>query len=403
MGQTNLVIPSHVPEELVDDWAFDTAPGINSNPAGAMDKLRRGPDIIYAPMGRRGRGTWVIKKYDLILEAFQKPEIFSSDRYSGFSQLLGEDWPMIPLEVDPPAHKDYRALLNKVFSPRQMAMLETGIRETSVHLIEEILKRRECEFQSAFGRPLPTTVFLKLMGLPLEHADQFLEWEQGLVHGSTLVDRADAALAIKNYLVNILEEREKSPTGDVVSFIATAELAGRPLNAIEKLGIGFVLYGAGLDTVASALGFTFKYLAENPDRQEELRNDPEMRAKSLDEFLRANSMVVAGRTVARDIEFHGVKMKQGDFVSLPTMFANRDPDRFEGPAEVDFARKNISRHISFGSGPHTCLGAHLARREIKIVLDEWLKRVPPFRIAAGDDPVTYGGSVFGVDYLPLSW
>jgi len=167
--------------------------------------------------------------------------------------------------------------------------------------------------------------------------------------------------------------------------------------------MAFVLYGAGLDTVASALGFTFKFLAENQEVQTRMRADEDLRKNSIEELVRASSMVVAGRTVTQDIVFHGVTLKRGDYVSLPTMFGNRDDHAFDRATEVEFGRPNILKHIGFGSGAHACLGSHMARRELKIVMDEWLDTMPQFRIKQGDQAVTYGGSVFGVDYLPLEW
>jgi len=396
-------IPEHVPAELVQDWAFDTIAGVTSNPPSAMDATRDERPIIYAPRGRRGRGTWVVKTYPLLVEAFQKPEIFSSDRYSGFSQLLGEDWPMLPLEVDPPVHRRYRMFLNKVFSPSRMTMLEEGIAEFVADLLANVKSLGKCDFQEKVALPVPTTVFLRLLGLPLGDAPLFLQWEKQLLHGTNMEDRAAAARAIKDYLVATLKARRAEPKDDVVSYIANSECEGRLLTDEEQLGMAYVLYGAGLDTVAAGLGFIFKFLAENPDRQEELRANPEQRAKAMEEMLRANSMVVSGRIVTQDVEFHGVKMRKGDYVSLPTMFGNRDPGQFEDATDVDFERRDVMRHIAFGSGAHNCLGSHLARRELKIVLDAWLDTMPAFRIADGDKAVTYGGSVFGVDYLPLQW
>lgn len=401
--QSPSAIPDHVPAELVQDFAFDSHPGFTTNPPAAIDSLRDGRPIVYAPAGRRGRGTWVLKSYDLLAEAFQSPETFSSYLYSGFSGLIGESWPMLPLEVDPPMHRAYRVFLNKVFSPSLMNTLADGMTETIRALIVKVKPLGGCEFQEAVARPMPTTVFLRHLGLPLEAADDFLAWEGDLLHGTSMAARADAARKIKDYLVAALQDRAAHPRDDVMSFIARGEIDGRPLNEEEQLGMAFVLYGAGLDTVASALGFIFKFLAENQEAQDRMRSDSELRKNAIEELVRANSMVVSGRTVTRDTVFHGVVMKQGDFVSLPTMFANRDPAAFDNATGIEFGRPNIMKHIGFGSGAHACLGSHLARREIKIVLDEWLETMPQFRIAQGDAAVTYGGSVFGVDYLPLEW
>jgi cytochrome P450 len=399
---TEMAVPDHVPAELVRDWTLEEA-GKAADPLVAMDKLREGPPITFAPRGRRGGPSWMVNNYEMIAEVLQNPDIFSSDRYSGFSRLLGEDWPMIPIEVDPPIHRPFRALMNKVFAPSVMNELEVDIAATVERIIDEMATRNGCEFQSTVGRPLPTNVFLNLLGFPLEDAHQLLAWEQGLMHGATIDLRIEAARHIKNYLLAAIAEAEGTPRNDIISYVVTAELDGRPLTQLEKLGICFVLYGAGLDTVAATLGQMFKYLAENPDKQEELRAEPDLRNKAVEEILRSHSSVTTGRIVARDHLFHGVQLKAGDFISTPTFFADRDPAVFGDPAKIDFRRTNVMRHIAFGTGPHACLGSHLARRELRITLDSWLKRMPPFRLAEGRVPVTYGGSVFGVDELHLQW
>ncbi len=399
---SDLVIPSHVPAELVRDWTLEDA-GRAPDPIAAMDEVREGPPITFAPRGRRGAPSWMVNNYDMIVEVLQSPDMFSSDRYSGFSRLLGEDWPMIPLEIDPPLHRPFRNLMNKVFMPRVMNELESDIVGTLRGIIAEVLPKGGCEFQETVARPLPTTVFLRLLGLPLEDASDILGWERGLMHGETLDIRITAARCIKNYLLRAIADREASSRDDIISYVAAAEVEGRSLTSDEKLGICFVLYGAGLDTVAATLGLMFKFLAETPDRQEELRRDPSLRTKAVEEIMRAHSSVTVGRIVARDMTFHGVEMKSGDFISLPTMFADRDPSTFDDPKTIDFARRDVLKHVAFGSGPHACMGSHLARRELRITLDEWLERIPPFHIAPGTQPVTYGGSVFGVDYLSLEW
>lgn len=400
---THMAIPDHVPPELVRDWTLEEAGG-GADPLAAMDVRREdGPAITFAPRGRRGGPSWMVHNYDMIVEVLQNPEIFSSDRYSGFSRLLGEDWAMIPIEIDPPLHRPFRQFMNKVFAPRMMSTLEDGIAETVRGIIDQIRPAGACEFQSTMGRPLPTTVFLRMLGLPLKDAGTLLEWENGLMHGATLEIRAQAARNIKQYLLDAIADREANPHDDIISYVATAEVEGRAVSLIEKLGICFVLYAAGLDTVAATLGQMFKYLAEHPERQDELRTDSALRPRAIEEIIRAHSSVTTGRILARDAEFHGVAMKKGDFISLPLLWADRDPAKFDNPAAIDFKRIDVMRHVAFGSGPHACMGSHLARRELRIVLDQWLENMPPFRIAAGDQPVVYGGSVFGVDRLPLQW
>jgi cytochrome P450 len=397
-------IPSHVPSDLVQDFSLHTAPGIDRNPSAVIDRLRDHRNIVYGIGARRGRDCWVFKTYDLIVEAFQNPALFSSERFSGFSQLLGEDWPLNPVEVDPPLHRSYRLILSKLFAPSRMNELERGIAHTVRGLTDAVLPERECDFQKSIAIPLPTAVFLDLIGLPVEDASLFLRWEQSLMHALDMKKRAAGARGIRDYLVSAIANREAHPREDILSYIVGATVDGRLLDAAEKLGMCFNLYIAGLDTVAAALGASFKYLAENSERQAELRADKALRAKAIEEILRTNSMVVAGRYVTRDAEFHGVELRRGDYVSLPTMFANRDGAHFANPTDVDFGRSNVMSHIAFGTGIHNCLGSHLARRELKIVMEEWLERVPMFRIPEGQAAVTYAtAAVFGVESLPLVW
>jgi cytochrome P450 len=398
-----LNIPSHVPVDLVQDFSFHNARGIDRDPAAVVDALRDDRDIVYGIGARRGRDCWVFKSYDLIIEALQNPTLFSSERFSGISQLLDEDWLLIPVEVDPPLHKSYRQILSKLFAPSRMKELEEGIANSARALTDAVLPERKCDFQKSIATPLPTSVFLDLLGLPLEDATLFLEWEAALLHGIDLKDRAVGARGIRDYLVDAIKSRELHPRDDILSYIARVELEGRSLDPSEKLGMCFNLYVAGLDTVVAALGYTFKHLAENPERQAKLRIDKESRAAAIEEMLRTNSMVIAGRFVTQDTDFHGVQLKRGDYVSLPTMFANRDKAHFTAPTDVDFGRDNVMSHVAFGTGIHNCLGSHLARRELKIVMDEWLDRVPEFRIPDGEAAVTYASAVFGVERLPLVW
>jgi cytochrome P450 len=401
VGSVSPDVPAHVPQDLVQVFAFDSEPEMSSEPTAAMDRLRDKRSIVYAPAGRRGRGTWVMKTYELVNEALMNPELFSSYRFSGFSDLLGEDWPMPPMEYDPPQHRPFRMLLQPLFSPGRMAAMETGIHETVTTILDDLRPRGGCEFQSAFGMKLPTTVFLRLVGLPLDDAPMLLKWEGQLMHGKTMEERIAGARSIKDYLQGHIKDREANRRDDLFSVIVHGVVDGKPITDAEKLGACFLLYSAGLDTVAAALGYSFRFLALNPERQAELRANPEMRLRAIEELLRAQMNNVPGRWVTRDTVFHGVEMRKGDYVSLSTMFANRDPAMFADPGRIDFGRANVNRHLTFGTGPHNCIGSHLARRELRLALDAWLDTMPAFR--ASSPPVTYGGSVFGVTSLDLAW
>jgi len=397
-------IPPHVPRELVRDFQYHNLPGANVDAVqAAADAVRGGPEIFYALNVRHGYiNHWVVTTHELIREIFQSPEVFSSKGGANFSALLGETWDLLPLEVDPPEHDKWRVLMNPVFSPKRMKAVEDDIKATAAKLVDRALAKGESEFVGDFSEVFPVTIFLSLMGLPLDQTAQFLEWENGILHSGDMATRIACARAINDYLLSVIAARRKAPTDDLVSYILSQPVDGRAVTDQEALGICFLLFVAGLDTVTATLGFIFKHLAEHPEHQQQLRDDPALIPEAIEELMRAYPIVISSRLVMQDIDFHGVKMKQGDRVSLATMLAGRDGAEFPNPDVVDFGRDKVS-HISFAAGPHRCIGSHLARREMRVALEEWLSRVPPFRVKPGETPVTHAMGVFGVDYLPLVW
>src|SRR5262249_35019790 len=219
----------------------------------------------------------------------------------------------------------------------------------------------------------------------------------------TLEGRVSGGLAIRDYLLGLIEERRKNPgTGDVTSIVVNARIDGEPLAPHRLIGMLFLLFIAGLDTTASSLGFFFKHLAESPDNQRRLREHPQLIPQAVEELLRAHSVVTTGRKVLQDTTLRGVNMKAGDWIVIGLMFGSRDPLEHKNATEIDFDRP-VNRHMAFATGIHRCLGSHLGRRELVIAMSEWLQRVPPFHITPGRSPRMHGGIVFGVDHLPLSW
>jgi cytochrome P450 len=187
-----------------------------------------------------------------------------------------------------------------------------------------------------------------------------------------------------------------------MSFVTQAEVEGRRMTQQEVRAMSVLLFIAGLDTVAAALGFDLYYLARHPDQQELLRREPARLVLATEELLRAYPTVTPVRRATADVELAGAPIKAGDLVACPAMTANRDPAEFDRPDEIDLERED-NRHVAFAYGPHRCLGSHLARREIVIGLEEWLARIGPFRIKDGTRPITHGGFVFGVEELVLAW
>ena len=362
--------------------------------------------------------VWVLARYDDIHTALQDARTFSSAIITpGYRTAAGEPEPemfaglkLIPEQLDPPEHTKYRQLLNPLLTPQKVKVLAPELRARCVELIDGFAREGEVEFVEQFARRFPTTIFMGLMGLPVEEADTFLAWVADLMHGGSADGDAEenrnraaaAAMAIFGYLSELIAARRTEPTDDWVSYLLTCSIDDRPLTQEELMQISFLLYMAGLDTVAGALGYAFRHLAENPTDRRQIIERPDVVPSAVEEFLRAYAIVTTCRVVTREVELGGCPMKPGDRVVLPMAAANRDPDEFPGAADVDL-RREANRHLGFGAGPHRCLGSHLARAELAIALEEWHRRIPDYRVAPGAVLRQHVGGVAGLDGLPLVW
>jgi cytochrome P450 len=400
------VVPDHVPAHLVREFNFYTSPGMAAAPGNdphlALKPLRDGPRVFYALENTRDKqGTWVLTRLDDMREVLNTPEIFSSHR-SIFSSAVGETWPLIPLEVDPPDHRLYRRLLNPLLSPQRISAIEASVRQRAINLIEPLRGAGGCEVMSEFAIPYAVSIFLEFLGMPLARMDEFLAWANNILHPPRPEDRTRAAREVIAFLDDLAARRRSQPTDDFVSFVVHSQVEGRGLTDLEVRGMTVLLFIAGLDTVAAAIGFDLSHLARNPADQQWLRADPNRVRNAVEELLRAYSTVQMIRTVTRDVELAGVQMKKGDLVVCASQIGNRDPDEFADPDRVNLSR-NANRHMAFAYGVHRCLGSHLARRELVASLQEWLARIPPFRVKEGTAPVAHGGFVFGVESLHVTW
>ena len=394
-------IPSHVPHDLVHLCDFRS--GLGSYPHEQLGGLHRGPRIFYSPIshqnrGAKNKGAWILTKAEDIRYVLQHPEIFSSAQPR--AQAMGETWKLIPLEVDPPEHLNYRQLLNPLFSPGAVKLKRDAIRDLAGELIAGMASKGACEFVSEFSEIYPVSIFLTLLGLPRSDLPKFRSWADTIVHSAA--GRGPALLEVKQFLSDLISERSKSPGEDLVSLITQFEIDGSPISHEEMVGIVVMLFIGGLDTVVGSLGFQFRFLAENPDQQQLLRDSPELLPDAVEELFRAFSIVTTARVTTQDYEFQGVKFKKGDMVTASTILSTRDPDEFAQPHDVDFSR-SPNRHNAFSFGPHRCLGSHLARLEVTIALEEWLARIPTFSVEDGARINAVGGGVLGLDCLPLRW
>jgi cytochrome P450 len=397
-------IPEHVPDDLVYILDGESHPEMRKEPFAVYANLHKdAPPIFFNPSAFQGAGGWSIADGAVMKEVLQNPELFSSKNNTGFSFLLGEELDLIPLEIDPPEHMKYRKHFNMPLSPRAIAPREESVRAVVVELMEKFQDNGQCEFIYDFAEKFPVRIFMDLFGMPLEDFDKILDYEKKLLHVSNTIEtRSQAARDIYKYLTDLLEEKRAKPADDLASAILGFTVGDRPITDKEVLGMYFLLFVGGLDTVASSLGFAWRYMARNPEAQAKLRDNPDIIPSAVEEFFRMHSVVEVRRSVTKDVEFHGVQMKKGDFVNCITAVLSLDEREFENPLVADFER-SPNRHGAFVLGPHRCMGSNLARIEMRIALEEWFKRIPEFSIKDGAEIDVNLGAVVSVAELPITW
>ena len=396
------VIPEHVPASLVRPFPYVFGMTTREDPfADWAPAVHEGPPIFYAPHAYPG-GTpaWIVRRVEDLRKIYFDTDTFSSKDFSPYSKLIGDTWTNTPVEIDPPQHAKYRSFLNPMFTPAAMAKLEGKIRSYAIEYIEAFRERGDCEFMSEFAFEFPIKVFLELMDFPLSNTKQFLEWETGLLHEMDMAKMADAARNVVAFLREQIEERRKRPGDDVISRALASEIEGRKWNDDELVGLAFNLFIGGLDTVSTNMGHQFVHLARNSQDQQFLRENPKEIPYAIDEMMRAYAAVTVFRTCTRETEFGGVKMMPGDKVAVHTTLAGRDPEEFPEPGEVRLGRN--PRHVSFGFGPHMCVGMHLAKREMRIAIEEFVSRIAHFSIKPGHQIEYHLGMIQPVT-LPLVW
>ncbi len=394
-------IPEHVPPELIRSAGIIYGPDFLADPYEFFPAMHEKFPPIFYDVGPFGN-AWVLTKHEDALFALRHAEYFSTEDATPFPRDRNDYFYFIPIEIDPPDHRKYRNIVDPLVSPKGVLALEDRIRTLSNELIDSFIANGECEFDEAFGRPLPVLVFLDLMGLPHSMCDTFVSWAVDLLHSNDRAIMAETMAKISTYLKGAMEEKRTKPDDGMVSRIVHAELDGRPISDKEAFGFVVFLFIAGLDTVFATLNNIWLWLARNPDRVQEIIDNPDKINAQVEELLRVFSVTFSGRTVAQDIELRGVQMKKGDKVTSILPACNYDPEVFPDPRRVDFNRpKKII--LAFTVGVHSCMGAHLARLEIKIALEEWLKRIPQFALKPDAKIFYRPGGVIGPEHLPLVW
>jgi cytochrome P450 len=360
------------------------------------------PRIFITPVHYQKPGSWIVTQADDIRQAWQDAALFSSVNYVNFNSIIGESWVLTPLEQDPPQHGKIRSLLNPFFSPNRLKLIADDIQATASDLIGKFEYDGGCEFVSQFAYPFPVSIFLKMMGLPTADLYQFVSWVKGTTAASDIDLIRSSIRSIADYLRTEIASRQKAPNGDMMSEIVHMKVDGKQISEDEIMGICYLLFLGGLDTVTSSFGFHFGHLARNQDVQNALRNDRSAIPAAVEELLRLYPIVQVQRQATRDVEFAGVLIKKDDWITLAPGMAHSDLKEFDNPHAFEPGRTN-QRHMAFAVGPHRCLGSHLARREFVTAFNAWFDRIPQFSMKPGTELETHGGAVFGVSKLELVW
>lgn len=394
--------PDHVPAELVRDFNFYDVPGADVDVQAAYAAIQQSsPDIFWTP---HNGGHWVATRADDIWEMQRNPKHFSHRQI--VLPPMPEGTPrQIPLELDPPEHARYRRPLMQALMPKIVAELESNVRKVAIDAIEKVLPKGGCEFVEEFAKVLPIHVFLELVNIPLDDKAFLLEIAEDSVRGRTAEIRIRAQQQMGGYLHKWIAERREKPEEDLLSKLVNVDIGGERISEAEAISYSVLVLFGGLDTVAGMIAFIGKFLAEHPAHCRQLVeriDDEEFVKGAIEELIRRHGLANTSRVIVEDFEYKGLSFRAGDRILPANLFVGMDDRINSNPLVVDFEREKPV-HAAFGNGAHACPGAVLARREIRIFLEEWLKRIPTFHIAPGTKPVLATGMVNGVLRLELAW
>ncbi|MDJ0441098.1 cytochrome P450 [Rhodococcus qingshengii] len=349
-------------------------------------------------------GKWYLTSAEAVRFAQRHPEIFSSARaFDSISTLIT----LIPLAVDPPQHSQYRRVLDPMLSPKVINTLEDSLRQQVRELIDAFADSGSCDIVTDLANIFPTQAILTLFGLPLEDRDKLMEWSEVLISGALDAtpgpEQMAAAVGLFGYLQEQIAIKRENLSDDMLSSILA--LTGEDAwTEPELLGLCFLFILAGLDTVTAGIGFMMMHLAQRPDLQREIADDIDNAAPLIEEILRLELPApMTPRVTTEDVEVCGVEIPAGAQVFIVLATANRENDRGGDPNEIDPTLGGRA-HLTFGGGVHRCLGSHLARRELRVTLEEFHARIPEYEILEGFEPrIAWPSGTFHLESLPLTF
>jgi cytochrome P450 len=401
MSDSVSMMPEHPP---VTDWVNDfdhTDPRWTENPFPIWDELRSECPVVHT---KRFLGVYLPTTYQAVKEIAYDTESFSSRRV-----IVRDVRPEVarnaapPITSDPPEHKPAKQLLLPPFTPDAMTKLEPRVRAICNELIDEFIADGKCDAAARYTKHVPVRAIAHMLGIPETDGELFVKWihmilELSIKNESMLVQ---AVQEMSAYFAGHIEYRKTHQTDDLISTLMKArDKDGNPLEDSQVMGSLRLLLIAGIDTTWSAIGSSLWHLATTPADRDRLIAEPELMPSAIEEFLRAYAPVTMAREVMKETTISGCPVKPGNMVLLSFPAANRDPKMFPDADKVVIDRKE-NRHAAFGLGIHRCVGSNLARMEMTVAIEEWLKRIPDFKLDPAGKVTWSEGTVRGPRQLPV--
>lgn len=387
----------------VADWLHDfdhTDPRWTEDPFSIWDALRAHSPVVHT---ERFLGCYLPTTYQAVKDIAYDTEHFSSRRVVVRDIRPEVTDPSPPITSDPPAHKPAKQLLLPPFTPDAVKKLEPRVRAICNELIDGFIDGARCDAAAEYTKHIPVRAIAHMLGIPEQDSDRFIAWiheilELGIKDQEVLMR---AVHEMSDYFAGHIEQRKRHPTDDLISSLMNARgQDGQPLSDKHVLGSLRLLLIAGIDTTWSAIGASLWHLARTPADRERLVAEPDLMPIAIEEFLRAYAPVTMAREVVKETTVGGCPIKPGNMVLLSFPAANRDPAMFPDADKVVIDRKE-NRHAAFGLGIHRCVGSNLARMEMTVAIEEWLKRIPEFRLDPAGKVRWSEGTVRGPRELPL--
>jgi cytochrome P450 len=399
MSDSATIVPEHPP---VIDWIRDfdhTDPRWTENPFPIWDELRAHSPVVHT---RRFLGCYLPTTYAAVKEIAYDTEHFSSRRVI-VRDVRPEVIASPPITSDPPEHKPAKQLLLPWFTPEATKKLEPRVRAICNELIDDFIDDGKCDAAARYAKHIPVRAIAHMLGIPERDGDLFIKWihemlELGIKDNDVMMR---AIQEMSNYFAGHIAHRKTHPADDLISMLMNANgKSGQPLSDAQVLGLLRLLLIAGIDTTWSAIGASLWHLAGTPADRKRLIAEPELMPIAIEEFLRAYSPVTMAREIVKQTTVCGCPLKPGNMVLLSFPAANRDPAMFPDADKITIDRRE-NRHAAFGLGIHRCVGSNLARMEMTVAIEEWLKRVPDFRLDPTGKVRWSAGTVRGPRQLPI--